>query len=240
MPEKKPTPILILGMHRSGTSCLAGTLQQAGVYLGDVSVYNKYNKKGNRENSSTMSLNEKILEYNKASWDTPPETLEWNDSLEEEGKDIIQDFEKKCHSSHWGFKDPRVLLTLPFWNKLLPNASFIGTFRHPMNVAKSLNNRNNSSIEIHSGLSLWSAYNKNLLNFYKELPFPLISFDLPSKEYNTKLIQICSTLNLDNDISEVDFFDKGMRSHKEIINSNEIRPEIMETYSELNRISSAQ
>lgn len=226
-------------MHRSGTSCLAGTLQQAGVYLGEVSVQNKYNSKGNRENSSTMKLNEKILQYNKASWDESPKTLEWNESFEEEGKRIIEDFENKCKSSYWGFKDPRVLLTLPFWKKLLPEANFIGTFRHPMNVARSLNNRNNSSLKINSGLSLWTAYNKNLLDFYNTSPFPLISFDLPSNEYNAKLMKICTTLGLNDNLDNVNFFDKDMRSHKEIANASDVPEETMELYSELNRISNS-
>jgi len=43
-------PILILGMHRSGTSCLAGCLEEAGLYLGDVNLKAGFNKKGNREN----------------------------------------------------------------------------------------------------------------------------------------------------------------------------------------------
>jgi len=30
--------VLILGMHRSGTSCLAGSLQEAGLYLGEVNT----------------------------------------------------------------------------------------------------------------------------------------------------------------------------------------------------------
>ena len=53
------TPVvLVLGMHRSGTSCLAGSLQQAGLELGDVFTSNPFNKKGNREHRDVMtSLN---------------------------------------------------------------------------------------------------------------------------------------------------------------------------------------
>lgn len=41
--------VLILGMHRSGTSCLAGSLQEAGLYLGEVNTAAPHNAKGNRE-----------------------------------------------------------------------------------------------------------------------------------------------------------------------------------------------
>jgi len=43
-------PMLILGMHRSGTSCLAGCLQAAGLISGEVNIQAMYNAKGNREN----------------------------------------------------------------------------------------------------------------------------------------------------------------------------------------------
>ena len=65
--------ILILGMHRSGTSCLAGSLQKRGVFLGQVHEVNPHNRKGNRENQRLVDLNTKILQYNHADWDRPPQ-----------------------------------------------------------------------------------------------------------------------------------------------------------------------
>ena len=38
--------IAVLGMHRSGTSYLAGSLQEAGLILGDCHTWNKHNEKG--------------------------------------------------------------------------------------------------------------------------------------------------------------------------------------------------
>ena len=80
-------------MHRSGTSCLAGSLQESDVYFGDVSLENKYNKKGNRENIKIMNLNEKILSHNNGSWDEPPIEMKWTDDHELEGISIIKYFE---------------------------------------------------------------------------------------------------------------------------------------------------
>lgn len=225
MSVHKSTPLIILGMHRSGTSCLAGTLEQAGVYLGNVSHYNEYNKKGNRENARTMKLNELILEHCGGSWDNPPDKLEWTIEHEIEGENIIQDYKNNCHSNYWGFKDPRVLLTLPFWKKLLPKALYIGTFRAPLRVAQSLLNRGNSSIDLNKGLSLWSAYNKRLINFHKEAPFPLISFDLAADLYQKELEKMCLALQLQQPEKEV-FFDNKLRSKtklsEQILNNQEI------------------
>jgi len=44
--------VAILGMHRSGTSCLAGSLQELGLYLGEVYDQNPHNPRGNRENAA--------------------------------------------------------------------------------------------------------------------------------------------------------------------------------------------
>ena len=46
--------VIILGMHRSGTSCLTGCLKEYGLHLGDVSESNKHNKKGNQENKEVF------------------------------------------------------------------------------------------------------------------------------------------------------------------------------------------
>lgn len=236
MPKRKPTPLIILGMHRSGTSCLAGAVEQAGVYLGEVSKYNQYNKKGNRENARTMQLNEEILIYNHASWDNPPHTLKWNKDHEKQGKAIINDLIINCQSNYWGFKDPRVLLTLPFWKRLLPDAQFIGTYRNPISVAKSLNNRANFSIDLQSGLDLWAKYNQHLITFYNEKSFPLISFDLSAKLYENKLRAICSLLKLSK-LEKIDFFDPELRNQKNINKPNDINPEFERIYNRLNELS---
>lgn len=213
MPKQKSTPLIILGMHRSGTSCLAGSLQQAGVYLGEVSKYNEYNKKGNKENERTMKLNETILKFNNSSWHTPPSKLVWTKAHESEGNALIRSFEKKSNSQYWGFKDPRVLLTLPFWEKLLPQAKYVGTYRNPISVSQSLNNRAEYSIETKLGLNLWLHYNHMLIDFFNKKPFPLISFDLSAEDYKDKLKQICSILNL-SDVEHIDFFDGNLRNQK--------------------------
>ena len=56
--------IAILGMHRSGTSCLTGSLQEAGLELGEHHTWNPYNRKGNRENQDFVDLHDAILAAN--------------------------------------------------------------------------------------------------------------------------------------------------------------------------------
>lgn len=104
--------IIILGMHRSGTSCLAGSLEEAGVFLGPVSRENLYNPKGSRENRAIMELQDLVLSDNGGSWDSPPVKIHWS---EERRMIQAQLLEVYCDQKIWGFKDPRTLILLDGW-----------------------------------------------------------------------------------------------------------------------------
>ena len=56
------TGVVVLGMHRSGTSCLAGSLEQQGLFLGEVNTSAPWNRRGNRERFDVMNLQGDILE----------------------------------------------------------------------------------------------------------------------------------------------------------------------------------
>jgi len=200
-------------MHRSGTSCLAGALQQAGLYLGDVSEYNPYNKKGNREHNEIMRLNESILNHNDSSWDSPPQkTLKWNQEHIATAEKLINTFEKNTTTGYWGFKDPRTLLTLSFWETLLTKPKFIGTFRHPLQVAHSIFKREGFAHDESRALSLWNTYNNILISKVDKYSIPLISFDLPPTEYQKKLKKTARLLELPTP-ERIDFYDKTLISN---------------------------
>src|SRR5262245_58332517 len=152
--------ITVLGMHRSGTSCLVGLLEQAGVFLGDVSRKNRWNVKGNGENYRIMALHDELLKVNGGTWDSPPAAVVWPDDLKLQRDEIIASY---ATSPLWGFKDPLTLLTLDSWIEALPGLELVGIFRHPVAVAESLRRRNAFSIE--RGLDLWTTYNDRLLGY---------------------------------------------------------------------------
>jgi hypothetical protein len=56
--------ISVLGMHRSGTSSLVGSLEEAGVFLGNVQRVNPNNPKGNLEHLKIMKLHDDLLAEN--------------------------------------------------------------------------------------------------------------------------------------------------------------------------------
>src|SRR5690606_15498004 len=68
---------LVLGMHRCGTSALAGSLQRRGLHLGPVQERNPHNLRGNRESLRVMHLNNAVLEHSGGAWDNPPPSVSW-------------------------------------------------------------------------------------------------------------------------------------------------------------------
>jgi hypothetical protein len=201
--------VCIVGMHRSGTSCLAGSLQEAGLHLGDVITSAPYNAKGNRENKRIMDLHEAVLAHSGGSWDRPPERVLWSQAHRDERDQIIGSYRGV---ETWGFKDPRSLLLLDFWREALPDITFIGTFRSPRLVAESLLRRNGGSLD--QWFELWAYYNRRLLALNEARPFPIISFDLGEDAYRRSLSVVVERLGLTAP-PEAGFFDPALRHQDE-------------------------
>ena len=171
MSKLKQKTIAILGMHRSGTSMLTGSLEEAGLYLGEVNQRAKNNKKGNKESLYLMDFLESILVKNGGAWHNPLVDIKWSADDREELKKYIQSFSDK---EVWGFKDPRTIFFLDEWKAHIPHLKMVGIYRHPMSVALSLQKRNNFKIQ--RGLNLWKIYNRRLLALHKAYKFPIIEF----------------------------------------------------------------
>lgn len=201
--------VCILGMHRSGTSCLTGSLQAAGLFLGRHHTWNRYNQKGNRENQDFVDFHNALLDDNKASWDQPPRKLRYTTEHQQQALALIQQFDE--HSA-WGFKDPRALLCLPLWNQLLPDMHPIGIFRHPLAVANSLRKRD-SRMSQEQCLQLWYHYNRCLYRQYRKQPFPILSFDWDEEHFHQRLNSIISALELTPLSEEQRFYTPSLHTH---------------------------
>lgn len=203
------TAICILGMHRSGTSCLAGSLEQRGLFLGQVVNSAPFNKKGNKENVEIREINDAVLRHSGGAWDRPPLKLTWNDALRKRRASLLAQF-----SEHdlWAFKDPRSTLTLPFWQEGIPDLKLVGTFRLPAKVCRSLNRRPSMKPRT-PALDLWIHYNQLLLEQLERGPFPLICFDWEPPRYLEALNTIADDLKLGNTgATTVEFFDRTLRN----------------------------
>jgi hypothetical protein len=180
----RPQRILcVLGMHRSGTSCLTGSLQQGGLFLGKHHTWNEYNRRGNRENQDVVNLHEAIFKANALTWKKPTgislaqgipsdladlgdsKSAQWEPQHSERAQEILAEYADK---PLWGFKDPRTLLVLDGWRALVPDMEFVGIYRHPFAVAQSLASRPAMPVSIEEGLAMWYVYNKKLLQAHQK------------------------------------------------------------------------
>ncbi len=203
--------LLILGMHRSGTSCLAGCLEQAGVYLGSVNQSAEFNLKGNRENQNIVKLHNDILARGQASWDMPP--LEDMPLCPDDVARLTSIINAYPARPLIGFKDPRSLFCLPLWHKAA-RPQFIGSFRHPLETAHSLLRRakaQNKYMSLAKALSLWRVYNGRMLAAYAVSPFPIIRYDVAPDVYMANLRCILPQLGLKPD-APIDFRDDALKT----------------------------
>jgi hypothetical protein len=195
MKQDRPQRILcILGMHRSGTSCLTGSLQQGGLFLGKHHTWNEYNRKGNRENQDVVNVNEAVFKTNGMTWKKPLPAKAlasserfiptWEQQHKERVLEILAEYADK---PLWGFKDPRTLMVLDGWRALVPDMEFVGIYRHPMAVAQSLASRPAMPVSIEEGLGMWYMYNSELLRAYQKKSFPILCFDWSEERFHHAL-----------------------------------------------------
>jgi hypothetical protein len=162
-----PAPILITGMHRTGTSMVAKALHLAGLYLGrerDLIEAAPDNPSGFYEHVSFVRLNDDLLAATGGAWDHPPPAPPMavdDPRVERFGERARGLVSELAIVPHWGWKDPRTSLTIRFWLDLVPELRVITCVRHPLEVALSLKRRNNTSYA--HGLSLWHTYYETVL-----------------------------------------------------------------------------
>lgn len=145
-------PVIIIGMHRSGTSLVARLLNALGFFLGK-------HKDENHESKLFISINDWFLRVAGGAWDNP-DAIDRLLNNQKARRIILKHTMKSMNSWHrirysgfkhfhsykknigynipWGWKDPRNTITLPLWLELFPEAKVIHICRHGVDVAHSL------------------------------------------------------------------------------------------------------
>lgn len=204
---RAPRRHAVLGMHRSGTSWLAGSLQEKGLELGEVSTRDPHNLKGNRESAAVMALHDAVLADNGGSWKRPASQHRWSEARSAE----LRAYVARMDADHplWGFKDPRALLVLDEWLRQVPDLVRVGVYRHPAAVHASLAARGGRFDEARSA-ALWCAYNERLVDEHRRSPFPLLRFDVPRADLIAALDRVAHELALPGADRPSAFFDEGL------------------------------
>ena len=151
-------PVVVVGMHRSGTSLVSRILDDCGVMMGK-------DLQEDHESIFFISLNEWIYGNAGASWERPgalsdltnlPPAME---AVEEYVRKRLSSRSSRKYSGkllknglfdmdeRWGWKDPRNGPTLPLWRSIWPDMKVIHVIRHGVDVAASLKTRNSAHWE---------------------------------------------------------------------------------------------
>lgn len=160
-PRAKRPPVIILGMHRSGTTMVCQMLEELGLFVGRQ-------KDPNNEALFFLKANDWLIQSAGGRWDYPqPIRVLLKHSV---FREIIEDYLRLSVSTPriasflgwrnylryrslyhldipWGWKDPRNTFTLPLWLNVFPHARVIHVLRHGVDVASSLLARHRMSEE---------------------------------------------------------------------------------------------
>lgn len=159
-------PIIIIGMHRSGTTMLTKILEQMGLFVG-------HKKRKNYEATFFQHMNKWLLYQANTTWDFPnnfnyidsefhaffqtyiEEYLNSPLSVRYWGiRNFINGVRFDNCSFPWSWKDPVNSITLDFWKSVFPEAKIVHIYRNPIDVAQSLKVREgirNTNRELTSG-----------------------------------------------------------------------------------------
>jgi hypothetical protein len=220
--------LLLLGMHRSGTSALAGALENVGVGFGDSLMPPDPgdNPRGYFEDLEIFDLHERMLDRAGFSWDDPrPLDLKSlpAGAMDPNRAELIQLLRDRFVGRPlWAVKDPRLCLLAPEWTEILSelevSPGFVIVYRHPAEVAASLASRNGFSAEKSAGL--WLQHNLAAEAATRGRPRAFLSYDELLAHPVEALTTLGETLGMDWPVAPCDvaeplgeFLLSGLRNH---------------------------
>ncbi|HVA03632.1 MAG TPA: sulfotransferase [Acidimicrobiales bacterium] len=173
--------VVLLGMHRSGTSAVSRILNLLGADVGPESdLLTEYdNPAGHWENKALMACNDRILAAFGRSWDFPPWlTPGWEYSARASSllPELAETFEAVYRSDPWVWKDPRTCLTFPLWRRVLGSeARVVIVWRDPGSVVTSVRRRD--GIPSLYTVGLWLRYVRASVAAAAGLPVVCLRFE---------------------------------------------------------------
>ncbi len=220
--------IFILGMHRSGTSALARVVNLLGADLGKkLMAAAEDNKKGFFEHEPIVTIHDRLLNELGSHWSdsTPlPEGWQKTKAAKEAQKKLRAIIDKEFAKSElWALKDPRQCRLMELWLPLLKERKiqphFIIAYRHPQEVAASLESRDGMNLE--AAYETWLSYTVEAMLSALDYPYSIISYDELMKNWQPAMERVGKELGLDWPIEmnkakkEINsFLSPNLRHHK--------------------------
>lgn len=196
--------IVVLGMHRSGTSAVTRGVQALGVALGsDFLDAQPENPTGYWEDKGIVDLNERILKALGLTWDDAAriDPSRFESKAIRRLKTAASRYVRRAFGGEplWGFKDPRTMRVLPLWRDVFQDNrlddAYLLVVRNPMSVAKSLFARQRMPPD--DALRLWLAYSLPYLGETAGKAAVVVDYDRFMQDPRGELRRICAALALD-------------------------------------------
>jgi GT2 family glycosyltransferase len=202
IPSKK-TALIVLGMHRSGTSAMARVLSLAGAELPTRLMKEMPdNPTGFWEPIDVVAMSDKIMASFDTTWDDVfagvknPHLDEAHPELLAEAVDLLK--ANFGDASPIVIKDPRVAVLGGFWRRALEAAGYEPRYvimvRNPLEVAASLTARNGFSRE--KALMLWSGYMIASERDTRDAPRVFVRYESLLADWRSTLDQIEGQLGI--------------------------------------------
>jgi hypothetical protein len=182
--------LIVLGMHRSGTSAVTRLLNMAGAYFGPEGISNgadEGNPKGFWERLDIRAACDGLLQESGFDWwkvaDFSTERISDESRERHIGslRRIVLDLD--AHRP-WVVKEPRLCLLFPLLRPLLEVPVCIHVTREPLEIASSLHTRN--GFPQPAGLALWEVYARRSIRASEGLPRMHVRYeDLMSSPVDT-------------------------------------------------------
>ena len=219
--------LLVLGVHRSGTSALTGVLSELGVALGDALLPpSEANPKGFFENREVVYAQEGLLAELGSAWHDPrPLPADWLSrpaAAAARGTLASLVAALLAASDVAAIKDPRSSRLLPLWADVAADvgvgAAAVVMVRHPDEVAASLHRRDGMSTL--RGHLLWIRYLLEAERGSRGLPRVFVAYEDLLSDWRGQIARISQALGVplsppaESAAESVDrFLDASLRNH---------------------------
>ncbi|PZX22834.1 hypothetical protein LY44_02687 [Rhodobacter capsulatus] len=205
-----PICLLVLGMHRSGTSMLTRLLNIAGYALpGNLLGANEGNKTGHWEPQFLIDLNQSFLNRIGSDWS------DWSEiDFDAIPKDTLSGYQTALQSwartelggrSSLVLKEPRSCRLAPPMLAALADEGFetriLVPYRNPLEVAQSLEARD--GIALRRGVLMWIRHVLDAERFSRGLPRSFVDYSDLMADWAAELLRISRDVRLDR-LSRID------------------------------------